>query len=165
METLFRVNSPTEALKHFQAKLHFTTGPVEVESALRNGERLNIIDVRAAEDFEKGHIPGAKSLPEEEWTSFRGLAKDRLNILYCYSAVCHLGARAAVVFAAAGYPVMEIDGGFDGWKENDLEIKRGSARESHEVLSQDEHGEAANPNIARTYDANYDYNVNAYAPR
>jgi rhodanese-related sulfurtransferase len=162
METLFRPNPPKEALKHFQAKTAFTTGPVEVEHALRTGERLNIIDVRAKEDFEKEHIPGAKNLPEDEWLSFRGLEKDRLNILYCYSAVCHLGARAAVRFAAAGYPVMEIDGGFEGWKENDLETEHGE--EKIDLIEDVQPGLTFN-RLPRNYDANTDTNVNSYAPR
>src|SRR5690606_23607614 len=61
---LFEPNRPREALKYFESKVAFTTGPVEVERALRDGERIILIDVRAAEDFEKGHVPGAVNLPE-----------------------------------------------------------------------------------------------------
>ena len=56
------------------------------------------------------------SLPQNEWNTFRGLSKDKLNILYCYSEVCHLAAKAAVKFASAGFPVMEMDGRFKAWK-------------------------------------------------
>jgi len=49
-----------------------------------------------------------------------------LNVLYCYSGVCHLAATAAVEFAGKGYPVMEMDGGFDEWQEHDFEIERGA---------------------------------------
>jgi rhodanese-related sulfurtransferase len=55
------------------------------------------------------------------------LSKDKLNILYCYSEVCHLAAKAATKFAQAGYPVMEMDGGWEAWKEHDLPIESGEA--------------------------------------
>ena len=54
------------------------------------------------------------------------MRKDALNVLCCYSHVCHLAATAAVALAGKGYPVMEMDGGFDAWKENELEIETDS---------------------------------------
>jgi rhodanese-related sulfurtransferase len=113
---------PSQAKEFFEKKMKFTTGPVELERAMKEQNNVNVIDVRAAEDFEKGHIPGAKSLPQDRWNTAEGLEKDKLNVLYCYSHVCHLAATAAVEFAGNGYPVMEMDGGFDAWKENELEI-------------------------------------------
>lgn len=160
---LFEPNRPREALKYFESKVAFTTGPVEVERALRDGERIILIDVRAAEDFEKGHVPGAVNLPEDEWTSLRGLSKDKLNVLYCYSVVCHLAARAAVRFAAAGFPVMEMDGGFESWKDHDLPVEHGDQK--IDLRDERKGFEASNPDLARNYDANTDTNVNAFAPR
>ena len=32
---------------------------------------------------------------------------------------------AAVEFASKGYPVMEMDGGFEAWKDSDQEIESG----------------------------------------
>ncbi len=114
---------PEKARAFFEAKMAFTTGPIEAERLIQNGENVNIVDVRAAEDYEEGHIPGAISLPQDKWDTFQGLSKDKTNILYCYSIVCHLAAKAAVHFAAAGYPVMELDGGMRSWKEHELEVE------------------------------------------
>ena len=105
----------------------FTTGPVELDRMLKSHENINVIDVREEEDFRKGHIPGAVNLPRDRWDTLEGLSKDKANILYCYTAVCHLAATAACGFAAKGFPVMEMDGGFEGWKENDLEIEKPQA--------------------------------------
>jgi rhodanese-related sulfurtransferase len=101
----------------------FTTGPVELHRMLKSGENINVIDVRESEDFAKGHIQGAINLPKSEWSSLNGLSKDKTNVVYCYTAVCHLGAAACLEFASKGFPVMELDGGFDEWKENDLEVE------------------------------------------
>jgi rhodanese-related sulfurtransferase len=124
MATELKKNDPEKAREYFGNKMAFTTGPVELARNL--GNNLVVIDVRAAEDYKKGHIPGAINLPHERWSSGEGLRKETLNVLYCYSHVCHLAATAAVEFASKGYSVMEMDGGFEAWKENDLEVESGT---------------------------------------
>jgi len=124
MATKMMVSDPQKAKEYFEAKVTFTTGPVELERMMKQGENINIVDVRAAEDFAEGHIPGAVNLPKDRWSTLEGLRKYKTNVLYCYSQVCHLAATAAVEFASKGYPVMEMDGGFRAWKEHDMEIEK-----------------------------------------
>ena len=112
-----------KAVEYFKAKVEFSTGPVELKRMLDSGEAINIIDVRRPEDYAAGHIPGSTNLPKERWDSFEGLSKDKSNIVYCYSGVCHLAAAAALSFAEQGYPVMELDGGFDEWSKHGLAIE------------------------------------------
>ncbi|HUJ11329.1 MAG TPA: rhodanese-like domain-containing protein [Verrucomicrobiae bacterium] len=120
-----KLNDPAKAREYFKAKIEYTTGPVELNHMMEShNENINVVDVRAADDYAKGHIPGAVSLPKNKWASFNGLQKGKLNILYCYSQTCHLAATAAVEFAAHGYPVMEMQGGFDAWAKNELKIER-----------------------------------------
>jgi rhodanese-related sulfurtransferase len=126
MKNEFKKNDPAKAREFFADKMAFTTGPVELARNLKEGADITVIDVREAEDFHEAHIPGAINLPHEKWESCEGLRKDKLNVLYCYSHVCHLAATAAVEFAAKGYSVMEMDGGFEAWKENELETESGS---------------------------------------
>jgi 3-mercaptopyruvate sulfurtransferase SseA len=47
-------------------------------------------------------------------------------VLYCYSQVCHLAATVAIRLAGEGYPVKELEGGFEGWKEHDLPVETGA---------------------------------------
>ncbi len=117
------IHDPSRAKEYFEAKMAFTTGPVELQRMMKNGE-VNVVDVRAADDYAQGHIPGAVNLPKDRWTAFAGLRKDKTNVLYCYSQVCHLAATAAVEFAGQGYPVMELEGGFDSWKRHGMEIEK-----------------------------------------
>jgi rhodanese-related sulfurtransferase len=124
MKTQLRPVDPVKAKEYFEDKITFTTGPIELDRMLREEEELAVIDVRAAEDYAEGHIPGAINLPKEKWETFEGLEKDKTNVLYCYSQVCHLAATAAVEFASNGYPVMEMDGGFKAWREYELEIEK-----------------------------------------
>jgi rhodanese-related sulfurtransferase len=126
MSTTLKKNDPARAREYFADKMAFTTGPVELHRNLGNDNGIVVVDVREAEDYAKGHIPGAINLPHDKWNTAEGLKKDSLNVLYCYSHVCHLAATAAVEFAGKGFPVMEMDGGFDAWQENELEIERGT---------------------------------------
>ncbi|MEB3287406.1 MAG: rhodanese-like domain-containing protein [Vampirovibrionales bacterium] len=114
---------PIEAKKYFEQAMKFTTGPVELSRELES-DAIHIIDVRAAEDYQKGHVPGAYNLPQDKWNSLETLSKDKTNVLYCYSGVCHLAKKAALEFAGAGYPVMELDGGFDEWQAHDLPVEK-----------------------------------------
>jgi len=126
--TMTRIHDPAKALAFFEDKLAFTTGPVELERWIKCHENnLVVVDVREAEDFEKGHIPGAINLPKNRWDTLQGLSKDKTNVIYCYTQQCHLAANACVRFASRGYPVMELEGGFEIWKEHEFDIEEESA--------------------------------------
>jgi len=117
------IHDPAKARQYFENKMAFTTGPVELERMMKSGS-VNVVDVRAAEDYAEGHIPGAVNLPKDEWATVKHLRKDKVNVLYCYSIVCHLAATAAVEFAGKGYPVMELDGGWKWWKDEGFDIEK-----------------------------------------
>ena len=117
MEKTETINNPKEAKEYFENKIKFTLGPAELKTMQDDNKEFNLIDVRATEDFEKGHIPGAINLPKGEWSTLKGLSTDRQNIVYCYTAVCHLAANAAYFFANKGFPVMEMEGGMKAWRQ------------------------------------------------
>lgn len=122
MTTPLITHDPAKAKEFFEAKMAFTTGPVELQRMMKTNE-ANVVDVRAAEDYSKGHIPGAINLPHDQWSTLKGFRKDKINVLYCYSIVCHLAATAAVEFTGHGYPVMELDGGWRWWKDDGYDIE------------------------------------------
>ena len=112
----------TKALDYFEAKLNFTTGPLELFEMIRNDEHINVIDVREAFDFAAGHIPGAMNLPMSAWSTTFGLTQDGVNIIYCHSETCHLAANASRYFAERGFPVVELEGGFEQWQRHNLPV-------------------------------------------
>jgi rhodanese-related sulfurtransferase len=123
MDTNTMTGNTQKAKEYFEAKMAFTTGPVELERVMKQGQ-VNVVDVRAAEDYAEGHIPGAFNLPKDKWQTLGSLRKDKTNVLYCYSQVCHLAAAAALEFASKGFPVMELEGGFRSWKEHEMDIEK-----------------------------------------
>ena len=128
MPAKLKIPSASKGKKYFQDKLSFTTGPVELKRWVAEGQPVKIVDVRAAEDYAEGHIPAASNLPKIQWRDVKQLQailrKDKINVLYCYSHVCHLAATAAVEFTKKGYPVMELDGGWRWWKNDGSTIEK-----------------------------------------
>lgn len=115
--------SPRKAHKYFKTKMEFTTGPMELDHMIKDHENINVLDVRSFEDYTLEHIPGAINLPRGKWETCSGLSREAVNIIYCYSEDCHLAAEAAMEFTSKGFSVMELEGGFDGWKEYNLPIE------------------------------------------
>ena len=84
-----------------------------------------LIDVREADEFRQGQIPGAKFIPRgflelriEEVTPDR----DREIILYCAGGSRSL--LAAQNLQNLGYTnVLSMKGGFNGWKDSGFEIE------------------------------------------
>lgn len=110
-----RFNTKT-AEEFFAQKLAFTLGPVELQKML-DDNKVKLIDVRAKDAYEEGHIEGAISIPKDELVEkFDMLSKGDVHVVYCYNQQCHLAAAAALILAKNGYPVMELDGGFDVWQ-------------------------------------------------
>ena len=118
------------AREHFQAKVNFTTGTHEVLGIERNRGDVVIVDVRLPSDFRAGHIPGAFNLPNGRWENVKGLSKDKLHVLYCYSQTCHLAAEAAVELLKQGYRVQEMEGGYATWTEAGYPVEQAAEREA-----------------------------------
>lgn len=112
------------AVEHFESKLAFETGPVELSYAIKGNEPPQIIDLRGPEFYEKGHVPGAVNVSIEQLESYLPkLSKEKTTVVYCYNISCHLSTKAALVLAKNGYPVKELFGGWDDWVQRTLPVE------------------------------------------
>lgn len=126
------VQDTAKAAQFFENELNFKTNPHGVKAVLDGKiKNVTIVDLRTAKDFAEGHIPGAVNIPFDEHkgfdgneTSFEKLRKDGYNYVYCYQLLCNLGQKAAKKFASLGYPVKEIVGGYQSWKQANLPIEQ-----------------------------------------
>lgn len=123
-EILKRTKDTNKAKDFFLEKLAFMIGPDRLKHLMeKHLEDFNLIDVRGYEDYIKGHIPYAVHIPFEQMEEqLVKLSKDKVNILYSHSFLCQKSKKAAYILADEGYPVMELLGGFKGWKKRDFDI-------------------------------------------
>ena len=127
------------AEKFFAHELAFAVSPIGLKHMIEdNKDKITIVDVRAKEDYEAGHVQGAVNVPYPDYKGFSerlnlkevpGLRKDGFNLVYCYDPYCNLGTLAAEKLAQLGYPVKEIIGGFEILKEKGLPIEKGPMKE------------------------------------
>ncbi|EPC7166871.1 DsrE/DsrF/DrsH-like family protein [Staphylococcus pseudintermedius] len=80
----------------------------------RLGELGQLIDVRTDEEYQEGHIRGAKSWPLDQIELFKG-DKNQTYYLYCRSG--KRSAQASSALAKRGYNVVSLDGGFVAYSE------------------------------------------------
>ena len=112
------------AVKFFEAKLAFETGPVAVHQWIKNKEQVQIIDLRTPELFAKGHVPTALNIAYDELENhLPKLNKDVNTVVYCYDITCHLSAKAALLLAKKGYRVQELVGGFNEYAEKGYTVE------------------------------------------
>ena len=75
---------------------------------------LNLIDVREADEYASGHVPGATNLPLSDFLERYGeLDKEK-----SYHIICQSGARSAQACAfleEEGYYVTNVAGGTSAW--------------------------------------------------
>ena len=101
------------------------TDAASVHDAVGSGEDVTVLDVREPDEFEAGHIPGAKPLPWGllEYKAAEELPdKDARIIVHC--ALGGRGSLAAKSLKEMGYTnVANMEGGLSAWREKGYEVK------------------------------------------
>ena len=152
MKSKFKTPDPKKAKRYFSRKLTFTTGPVELSRWLKERADVKVIDVRDPKSYAKGHIPGAVNLPQEKW--HKSLDKKKTNVVYCYTQTCRLSTHAALEFASQGFPVVELEGGFEEWKTVGLDVPEGTGRKAYRIPARRSQAQPAEePTQAKTVPA------------
>jgi len=83
---------------------------------LRKGEVV-LVDVRPSEEFEAGHIEGARSIPLEELEDrLADLPADREVVAYCRGPFCAYAHEAVRRLQAAGRPARRLEEGWPEWR-------------------------------------------------
>lgn len=114
----------TDAAKFFEAKLAYEQGPVGLNQLIQNKERVQVIDLRTPELFNKGHVPTAVNVQYDELEAYLPkLDKEVNTVVYCYDITCHLSAKGALLLAQKGYRVQELVGGFNTYAEKGFAVE------------------------------------------
>ena len=117
----------------------------ELAALYAQKEPFLLVDVRKADDYEKGHIPGAvnftfpkevimsgdwsvplmKGVTEKDFEKLLGPDKGTLLIFSCGRTRCARGHNAAMWAVRLGYNnVFRHPGGVDAWKEAGLPLEK-----------------------------------------
>jgi rhodanese-related sulfurtransferase len=110
--------SPEASRDFMRTKLLFETDCWDVAQDLKHGiADIVLVDARARESYDEGHIPGAISFPPREMSAetTKDLDRSKTYVVYCDGIGCNGSAKGAYKLAALGFRVKEMLGGLDWW--------------------------------------------------
>jgi len=88
----------------------------ELLRRVRDGE-VTVLDVRPAEEYRAGHIPGALSIPVSELKArLRELPKSREIVAYCRGPYCVMALEAVQLLRANGFEAHRMEQGVVDWR-------------------------------------------------
>jgi rhodanese-related sulfurtransferase len=102
----------------FEASDQGAPEPVTIRELLKRVESgdVTLIDVRPADEFEAGHLPGAVSVPLAELEKrLKEIPRQRQVIAYCRGPYCVLSRQAVILMKKRGIRAVRLaDGVMDG---------------------------------------------------
>ena len=93
------------------------------ELQVKKDPSLLVIDVRSAEEYAAGHVPGAVNIPHDQVASrLAEIPKDKEVVLYCRSG--RRSGLAAETLEANGYKNLQLlQGDMPGWEKAGLPVE------------------------------------------
>lgn len=119
-----------QALAHFEAEFEFETDCWDVHNAITTGQQdFVLLDVRGAEAYARGHVPGAIDLAHGKIIASKlaDYPADTLFVTYCAGPHCNGAARGALRLAKLGRPVKIMSGGVTGWIDEGFTLESTAA--------------------------------------
>ena len=100
--------------------------PVPAEELLQRAREglITVLDVRPAEEYLAGHIPGAINVPLNELEGhLNDLPADKEVVAYCRGPHCILSFEAVDLLRNCGMAARRLDGGLPEWREEGLPVE------------------------------------------
>ena len=110
-------------IKQFAAKTLIVPGK-DIKALVDAGaDKYYIVDLRAADDYAKGYVKGAVSVPLANLaTAMKSFPKDKTIVLYCYSG--QTAAMATVPLKTEGFKLISISPGFPGAEAGGFAVEK-----------------------------------------
>jgi rhodanese-related sulfurtransferase/DNA-binding transcriptional ArsR family regulator len=87
-----------------------------------------VLDVRTVQEYQTGHIAGARSIPLGQLQArLAELPKSAQIVAYCRGPFCVLAAEAVAQLHASGFDARRLAGGYPDWQKAALPIETGFA--------------------------------------
>lgn len=100
--------------------------PISRKELLRRAKDglVSVLDVRPADEFEAGHLPGAINIQLSELDKhLKNLSKDQEVIAYCRGAYCVLSFEAVAGLRKKGFKARRLEEGYPEWKAAGLPVE------------------------------------------
>jgi rhodanese-related sulfurtransferase len=105
--------------------------PVAAEELLRrvkSGE-LTVLDVRPAEEYRAGHIPGAISIPVSELKArLKEIPREREVVAYCRGPYCVMAVDAVEILRKRGIDAQRMEQGVLEWRSRGWRLETAGER-------------------------------------
>ena len=86
---------------------------------------ITVLDVRPAQEYAAGHIPGAVSVPLNELEErIQEISPENKIVAYCRGPYCLLASRAVELLRSKGFEAVRIRDGVHEWKMHGLQLER-----------------------------------------
>ena len=93
---------------------------------------VTLLDVRPADEYRAGHLPGACSIPLDELPARHAeLPRDREVVAYCRGPYCSMAADAVSVLRSSGYRARHLDLGVPELRARRVRVVEGDETPPH----------------------------------
>ena len=90
---------------------------------LRDGS-VTLLDVRPADEFARGHLPGALNIPLDQLDAAMGSFTENVPVVaYCRGPYCVLSYDAVAQLRARGVQAIRLEDGYPEWKAAGLPVE------------------------------------------
>jgi rhodanese-related sulfurtransferase len=91
---------------------------------------VTVLDVRPADEFALGHVPGAVNIPLRALQDrLAEINPDRDVVAYCRGEYCVLSFEAVALLRARGFKVRRLEEGLPEWRAAGLPVKTGGTHD------------------------------------
>jgi len=100
--------------------------PVRAQELLQRAKKglVTVLDVRPAEEFAAGHLPGALNVPIDKLEgNLAKLPKGREVVAYCRGPYCLMSFEAVSKLRKRGWKARRLAEGFPEWKASGLPVE------------------------------------------
>jgi rhodanese-related sulfurtransferase len=100
--------------------------PVPARELLERAKKglVTVLDVRPAEEFAAGHLPGAINVPLEKLESYLSrLPKRKEVVAYCRGPYCLMSFEAVEKLRKRGWQARRLQDGFPEWRAAGLPVE------------------------------------------
>ena len=96
----------------------------EVLARLKNG-LITVLDVRPAEEYAAGHLPGAINVPVDRLEKYLSKLPKRKEVLaYCRGPYCLMSFEAVEKLRKRGFKAKRLENGYPEWRAAGLPVER-----------------------------------------